>query len=119
MSVGRRNCSEVADGFVSEELLSLRNMLSVLPFLPLLSSTPEEEVSPQKLSRFGNISAYNVDLVNFCLFLTRKAFKLPTFVGVVEEAEVEGFGECVALILIDTLELNRSLDEDLRLDSRL
>ena len=41
MSVGRRNCSAVADGFVSEEPLSLRNMLSaVLPFLPLLSSTP-------------------------------------------------------------------------------
>ena len=39
--------------------------------------------------------------------------------GVVEEAEVEGFGECVALILIDTLELSRSLDEDLGLDSRL
>ena len=35
-----------------------------------------------------------------------------TFVGVVEEAEVEGFGECVALILIETLELSRSLDED-------
>ena len=73
MSVGRRNCSEAADGFVSEELLSLRNMLSVLPFLPLLSSTPEEEVSPQKLSRFGNISALNEDLVNFSLFLTRQS----------------------------------------------
>ena len=36
-----------------------------------------------------------------------------TFVGVVDEAEVEGFGELVALILIDTLELSRSLDEDL------
>ena len=32
--------------------------------------------------------------------------------GVVEEAEVDGLGECVALILIDTLELSRSLDED-------
>ena len=59
MSVGRRNCSEAAEGLVSEEPLSLRNMLSVLPFLPLLSSTPEDEVSPQKLSRFGNISAFN------------------------------------------------------------
>ena len=39
--------------------------------------------------------------------------------GVVEEAEVEGIGEFVALILIDTLELSRSLDEDLGLDSRL
>ena len=68
MSVGRRNCSrsEAADGFVSEELLSLRNMLSVvvvLAFLPQLSSTPEEEVSPQKLSRFGNISALNGRLI--------------------------------------------------------